>query len=83
MNPERLLARISRGDVENIDFADFCRLLEAFGFRLKRTVGSHDIYAHPDTVEILTLQPVGGKAKAYQVKSFSIESNAINLGCNE
>ena len=33
-----------------------------------RISGSHHIYAHPRVKETANLQPVGGMAKAYQVK---------------
>ncbi len=39
-----------------------------FGFRLDRIHGSHHIFVHPDLLELVNLQNVGGKAKPYQVK---------------
>ena len=51
----------------NISFQDLCHLLARLGFR-ERVNGSHHIYTKPDVVEILNLQPKGGKAKAYQVR---------------
>ena len=68
MNPRRLLARVSRGDVANVDFGDFCRLLEHLGFRPARTSGSHHIFGHPDVPELVNVQDVGGQAKPYQVR---------------
>jgi predicted RNase H-like HicB family nuclease len=35
VNPRRLLARIARGDLANVTFADMRRLVEAFGFELR------------------------------------------------
>ena len=70
MNPRFLLERLRRGHHENLDFADFCRLVEAFGFRLQRTKGSHSSFGHPRVPELLILQPRRGKAKAYQVRQF-------------
>jgi len=68
MNPRKLLARISRGDVANVDFAEFCRLVEPLGFRRVRTGGSHQIFGHPSIAELVNLQDVGGRAKPYQVR---------------
>ena len=55
-----------RGD-QNISFASLCRLLEKLGFDC-RIKGDHYIFWKEGVEEILNLQPVGSKAKAYQVK---------------
>ena len=68
MQPRALLARVSRGDVQNVAFKDFCRLIEQFGFSRVRTGGSHRIYAHPAIQELVNLQDVGGEAKPYQIR---------------
>jgi predicted RNA binding protein YcfA (HicA-like mRNA interferase family) len=68
MQPRKLLARITRGDVQNVAFGDFCRLIEGFGFTLVRTAGSHRIYVHPAIPELVNLQDVDGQAKPYQVR---------------
>ena len=68
MQPRKLLARVSRGDVQNVVFGDFCRLLEHFGFANVRTAGSHRIYVHPTIPELVNLQDVGGQAKPYQIR---------------
>lgn len=52
----------------NISFADLCHLLEHAGFTKKQGKGSHTIFHKPDVAEILNLQPIGNKAKSYQVK---------------
>jgi hypothetical protein len=70
VDPRRLLARIARGDVANVSFADLRRLVEAFGFELRRTSGSHHVFVHPEVPELLNLQEVGGQAKPYQVRQF-------------
>jgi predicted RNA binding protein YcfA (HicA-like mRNA interferase family) len=44
------------------------RLVEALGFELQRTSGSHHIFAHPDVPELLNLQEVAGEAKPYQIR---------------
>ena len=67
MNPRKLLSRISHGDVANVDFGDFRRLLQHLGFRASRTSGSHHIFCHPEVPELVNLQDVGGQAKPYQV----------------
>jgi predicted RNA binding protein YcfA (HicA-like mRNA interferase family) len=54
----------------NVRFADMCKLVEAFGFRLSRVKGSHHIFVHPDVSELVNLQEVQGKAKPYQVRLF-------------
>ena len=51
----------------NIPFHDLCRLLEHLGFD-ERIKGDHHIFTREGVIEILNLQPIGSKAKAYQVK---------------
>ena len=51
-------------------FADFERILKAFGFTLDRITGSHHIYRHPAVPRRLSIQPRGGKAKPYQIDQF-------------
>ncbi len=51
----------------NIDFTALCRLLNEFGFN-ERIKGSHHIFTKEEVEEIINIQPVGSKAKAYQVK---------------
>ena len=43
-------------------------LVEAFGFHLSRTHGSHHIFAHPEVPELVNLQEVKGQAKPYQIR---------------
>lgn len=62
---ERLLASRS-----TLRFGDFQRLLEAFGFALARTKGSHLIYKHPMVPRPFPVQPRGHEAKIYQVEEF-------------
>jgi virulence-associated protein VapD len=52
----------------NIPFSDICHLLERAGFTRRQGGGSHVIFSKPGVEEILNLQPLGNKAKAYQVK---------------
>lgn len=51
----------------NIDFNDLCRLLANYEFD-ERIKGSHHIFTKLGIEEIINIQPVGAKAKAYQVK---------------
>jgi predicted RNA binding protein YcfA (HicA-like mRNA interferase family) len=68
MDRRKLLARLARGAVANVGFADLQDLVEGFGFELRRTSGSHHIYAHPKVPELVNLQNVRGQAKPYQVR---------------
>ncbi|HEX6207352.1 MAG TPA: type II toxin-antitoxin system HicA family toxin [Actinomycetota bacterium] len=68
MGPRRLLERLRRGAVSNVRFRDLVRLVEALGFELQRTSGSHHIFAHPAVPELLNLQDVAGEAKPYQIR---------------
>lgn len=70
MHPRRLLVRIARGDLANISFADLRRLVVASGFELRRTNGSHHVFARDDVPELLVLQDVRGQAKPYQIRQF-------------
>ena len=81
MKPRRLLAGIARGDLANVSFSDMRRLVEAFGFELRRTSGSHHVFVHPDVRELLNLQDVRGQAKPYQIRQFLrlVERYALTL----
>jgi len=81
VDPERLLARLARGDLANISFSDMRRLVESFGFELRRTRGSHHIFVHPEVPELLNLQEVRGEAKPYQIRQFLrlVERYALSL----
>ncbi len=65
---EKLLIQILRGASDaNISFDGLCRLLRHLDFD-ERIRGSHHIFTREGIEEILNLQPLGSKAKAYQVK---------------
>ncbi len=66
---------------KNLSFRDFQTLLEAFGFRLDRIVGSHHIYSCRRFDEQLNVQPDGQDAKRYQVRQFRaiIDVNGLTL----
>lgn len=52
---------------KNIRFSDLQKLLSALGFQC-RIKGDHFIYYKNDIDEIINIQPIGNKAKPYQVK---------------
>lgn len=81
MDPKRLLARVARGELANVSFADLRRLVEAFGFELRRTSGSHHVFVHPAVRELLNLQDVRGQAKPYQIRQFLrlVERYALSM----
>ncbi|NLS27510.1 hypothetical protein S2M10_25060 [Sphingomonas sp. S2M10] len=66
----KLYAQLLNDPRGSVAFRDFERLLEAFGFRLDRTKGSHRQYVHPAAPFVLTVQPDGKDAKRYQVRQF-------------
>jgi predicted RNA binding protein YcfA (HicA-like mRNA interferase family) len=70
MNRKQLLRRLVQGHLHNVIFADFCHLVEGFGFRLLRVNGSHHIFGQPACPELVNLQNVGGQAKPYQIRQF-------------
>jgi predicted RNA binding protein YcfA (HicA-like mRNA interferase family) len=69
MKQRKLLQKILSGS-KNVKFTEFVHLVEAFGFHLSRTKGSHHIFTHPEVDELVNLQDVNGKAKPYQIKQF-------------
>ena len=69
MNKKKLLEKILAGS-KNVSFNDFIALVEAFGFELSRTRGSHHIFEHPGIPEILNLQNSSGQVKPYQIRQF-------------
>jgi len=83
VDPRRLLIRLARGDVANVSFSDMLRLVESFGFELRRTSGSHHIFVHADVPELLNLQDVRGQAKPYQIRQFLRLVERYALGMEE
>ena len=64
----KTLDAILRGTSDaNIAFSDICVLLKKLGFS-ERIRGDHFIYTKDSVEEIINLQPIGNKAKPYQVK---------------
>jgi predicted RNA binding protein YcfA (HicA-like mRNA interferase family) len=65
---EKILNQVLSGsNDDNIRFSDLCNLLERMEFS-NRIKGSHHIYFKAGIKEIIVLQPLKNKAKAYQVK---------------
>jgi len=69
--------------VQNVAFRDFLSLVEGFGFVLARTAGSHHIFVHAGTREVINLQDVGGQAKPYQIRHFLRLVERYNLRLEE
>jgi hypothetical protein len=57
---------LKKGDA-NVSFSAICNLLQHLGFD-ERIRGDHHIFYRLDIEEIINLQPIGNKAKAYQIK---------------
>ena len=70
MNRKQLLKRLAQGSLHNVNFNDMINLVEGFGFNFVRISGSHHIYSHPNTPELVNLQSDNGEAKPYQIKQF-------------
>ncbi|OIQ83806.1 YcfA-like protein [mine drainage metagenome] len=65
---ENTMAAILRGASDSsIGFSDLRNLLESLGFEV-RIKGDHFIYNKAGVAEIINIQPMGSKAKPYQVK---------------
>ena len=65
---EKIMIRILSGTMDkDIEFEDLRKVLHNLGFTA-RIKGSHHIYYKEGIEEILNLQPIGVKAKPYQVK---------------
>lgn len=80
MRPSRTWQAILDGN-RNIRFADFERLLQAFGFTLDRQNGSHQIWLHFDARLRMNMQPRGGSARPYQIRQLVelVETRGLEL----
>ena len=67
MRKRKLLEKALSGG-QNLRFDDFVVLVEAFGFRLDRCEGNHDIFKRSDIGKRLNIQACSGQAKPYQVR---------------
>lgn len=74
-------AKLYRKFVENrpLTFAEFCALLEAFGYEAQRTTGSHRVYYRSDIRDSRIIQPRGKDAKDYQLRQFADIVEAYGL----
>ncbi|HEX8494801.1 MAG TPA: type II toxin-antitoxin system HicA family toxin [Pyrinomonadaceae bacterium] len=81
MKKQKLL-RKALTSPKNFRFNDMVTLVEAFGFRLARSSGSHHVFVHPEIAELVNLQEVQGQAKPYQVGQFLhlVERYNLKLG---
>lgn len=71
MTQRAKLMETIRQNPRDVRFADLLRAVEASGFELVRTRGSHRNYRHAiHRKAALNLQPKAGKAKPYQVLQF-------------
>jgi predicted RNA binding protein YcfA (HicA-like mRNA interferase family) len=68
--PAKLYSLLLESTNRTVAFRDFILMIEAFGFALARTKGSHRSFAHPTCPKLLVLQPNGKEAKRYQVREF-------------
>jgi predicted RNA binding protein YcfA (HicA-like mRNA interferase family) len=82
MNKRKLLKKALAGG-RNLAFRELVALVEAFGFELARTAGSHHIFEHPEIPELVNLQSRKGKTKPYQVKQFLELIEQYNLRLEE
>lgn len=66
----KLLARLLSGTADQaFRFDDLCAVLRRLGFDERQRGGSHLVFSRDGVVEILNLQPRGGRqAKPYQVR---------------
>lgn len=63
---EKLFSK-AKNSPGGLTFNELCRLAELAGFVFRNQSGSHKIYKHPATGEMMNLQPYGKHAKKYQV----------------
>ncbi len=74
-----LLSILSGARDKSILFVDLRAVLERLGFQC-RIKGDHFIYTKAGVDEIINIQPVGNKAKPYQVKQVRNIILKYNLG---
>ena len=65
---DKFLQKLLSGSTDNnIEFEDLVKLLIRLDF-VERIKGSHHIFSNSKVEEIIDIQPIGSKAKPYQVK---------------
>ena len=79
---DKLYDQLLESTARSVSFADFERLLSAFGFFHKRTVGSHRHYRHPGVPFVLTINPSGKDAHRYQLRRLLelVEEFGLQMG---
>lgn len=71
MEPKPLFQSVNDGNVLNVSFNDFRRLLEACGWSLKGPRGIRLVFAHPKIADPLVLQPLRNQdAKPEEILKF-------------
>jgi predicted RNA binding protein YcfA (HicA-like mRNA interferase family) len=78
LKSKKLLEKVLRNPYD-VRFSEMNKLLEAFGFILKRIEGSHHIYKHLSVPYLINIQNRKGKVKPYQVSQFINIINEFNL----
>lgn len=58
MEPKPLFQQVSGGEVLNVSFNDFRRMIEACGYRYQGPRGIRQVFAHPRVEDPLILQPL-------------------------
>jgi len=80
---EKVLQQVLLGRSDsNLAFADLKRLLLALGFA-QRIRGDHHIFTRDGIAEIVNIQPIGAKAKAYQVRQVRASILKYKLGISD
>ena len=78
MKKKKLLEKVLSGS-KNIRSDEMVLLIEAFGFRLDRVSGSHQIFKHPDVIGLVNIQNRKGKVQPHQVRQFLALGEENNL----
>ena len=66
---DKLLVKLLFGTADkNFNFDDLVKILLSLDFQMRTTGGSHHIFSKKGIPDIINLQPMGNKAKPYQVK---------------
>jgi len=80
---EKLIQRILSGTSDaSVQFDSLCNLLIRMGFD-ERIRGDHHIFTRAGIDEIINLQPIGSKAKPYQIKQIRNIFLAYKLGSQD
>jgi predicted RNA binding protein YcfA (HicA-like mRNA interferase family) len=82
MKARKIYGKLLAGS-RNVRFADFCKVAEAFGYRLDRVSGSHHIFEHPLATRPLNLQNDHGQAKPYQIRQFLRDVEEFHLSISD